>query len=267
MAQWKYGVSFAEQSPMTAPLPLAGDLYENMDKAVELGYDGIEFHTREFFEFDEARLAQTKAELCMLVTGRLYTQGHHGMLDEDPESVKCCMDGMKTYLNKAAKLGAGIVLGWAKGVVAPGKDREETLALLGKRLKELNDYGKEVGAPIVVEVINHYETNIFNTTAETLAFLERYDLDNCYLHLDTYHMNIEECDPYAAIRLAGKRLGYFHVADNSRRYPGSGQLDFKRLLAALKEIDYRGWVTVECIPEPDRETAAKLALAHLMQCE
>lgn len=264
MKNWKYGVSFAEQSPMTAPLPLAGDLFENMDTAIRLGYDGIEFHTRENAPLDLERMANHDCRIAMLVTGRVFTQGGLSLLDDDPTP---CIDAMKTYLDKAARLGAGIVLGWAKGNVPKDGDRETYLNKLGQQLQILNSYGKQVGAPIVIEVINRYEVNIFNTAKETLDFIEKFGLDNCYVHLDTFHMNIEETDPYEAIRLCGKKLGYFHVADNTRLYPGSGQLDFEKMLSALEEIGYDGWVTVECIPHPDRITAATKALAHLHKCE
>ena len=264
MKRWKYGVSFAEQSPMTAPLPLAGDLFENMETALRLGYEGIEFHTRENAPLDLTKMAAHPCRVAMLVTGRVFTQGGLSLLDEDPTP---CINAMKTYLDKAAQLNAGIVLGWAKGNIPQGADREEYLEKLGKQLQILNSYGKEVGAPIVIEVINRYEVNIFNTAKETLEFIQRFDLDNCYVHLDTFHMNIEETDPYEAIRLCGDKLGYFHVADNTRLYPGSGQLDFKKILATLDEIGYSGWVTVECIPRPDRITAATKALEHLHHCE
>lgn len=264
MKSWKYGVSFAEQSPMTAPLPLAGDLFENMEVALRLGYDGIEFHTRENAALDLGRMEAHPCRIAMLVTGRVFTQGGLSLLDEDPTP---CVNAMKTYLDKAARLHAGIVLGWAKGNIPQGGDREVYLNKLGKQLQLLNSYSKQVGAPIVIEVINRYETNIFNTAKETLAFIEQFDLDNCYVHLDTFHMNIEETDPCDAIRLCGKRLGYFHVADNTRLYPGSGQLNFRKIFNALDEIGYTGWVTVECIPQPDRITAATEALSHLRQCE
>lgn len=271
MAKWKYGISFAEKSPMTAPLPLAGDLYENMRMAAALGYDAVEMHTREIAEFDLARIREMSARgeghICMLVTGRLYTEGKLSLLDASEDSVDACIQGMKRYIDLAAALQSGIVLGWVKGNVPPGGDRERYLELLGGRLKALNDYSREKGVPIVVEVINHYETNLFNRAEETLTFLDQNRLDNCYVHLDTYHMNIEELDPCQAIRMCGKKLGYFHVADNSRRYPGSGQLDFKKILGTLDEIGYQGYVSVECIPEPDRVTAAKRAIAHLHAVE
>ena len=255
---------------MTSPLPLEGDLYENMEKASTYGYDAIEFHTRETYEFDIERIEQMrkagKGSICTLATGRIFTQGGMCMLGDTPESVEGAMSGLRMYIDKAAMLGADLVLGWAKGNIPAGADREATMDLLAGRLRDLNDYGKERNVRILVEVINHYETNIFNTAKETMDFFEKYQLDNSFVHLDTYHMNLEEFDPYEAIRLCGDKLGYLHVADNSR-YPGSGQLDFKRILAVLDEIDYTGYVTVECIPYPDRETTAKRAIEHLLKCE
>lgn len=166
-----------------------------------------------------------------------------------------------------AALGVDIVLGWGQGKCACQRRPGGISGPSGRRLSDLDTYAAERNVRILVEVINHYETNLFNTARETLAFFEEHHLNNCYVHLDTYHMGLEECDPYAAIRLCGSRLGYFHVADNSRRYPGSGQFDFHRILATLAEIRYSGYVTVECIPEPDRRTAARKAIEHLKACE
>ncbi len=268
---WSYGISFAEISPMSAPLPLAGDLYESMEAAAHMGYQALEFHTREDFPFDYDRIAALREEkqvgICMLVTGRLFTQGGLSLLDPDPQKAEGCAKGLMRYIDCAKALGAGIVLGWAKGAASKDEPREAALERLARRLGPLNAYGKERGVPIALEVINHYETNLLNTAAETVGFLEAYRLDNCFVHLDTYHMNIEEADPYAAIRRCGARLGYFHVADNSRRYPGSGQLDFRRLLRTLQETGYSGWITVECIPDPDRGTAAQKAIRYLRGCE
>ena len=76
-------------------------------------------------------------------------------------------------------------------------------------------------------------------------------------------MGIDECDPVEAIRLCRGKLGYFHLADNSRRYPGSGQFDFSRILDALDEIDYDGYLSVECLPYPNGEAAAEKAILFL----
>lgn len=271
MPDWKYGISLAEKTPLTAPLPLEGDLYENMRRAKAYGYDAVEFHTRETYQFDFDRIERMRedgaGDICAIVSGRLYTQGGMSLLGDTPEKVQGAMDGMYQYIDSAHKLGVDVVIGWLKGQVPEKGDRDHYMSLLAQRLKVLNEYAKAQEVRLVIEVINHYETNIFTTAKETVDFLCENALDNCYIHLDTYHMGLEEYDPYEAIRLCGKRLGYFHVSDNSRRHPGSGQFDFKRILAVLKEIGYSGFVTVECLPDPDRETAAKKAISHLKACE
>lgn len=268
---WKYAISGAEHTPMTAPLVLEGDLYELMEKARTCGYDALEFHTRENYDFDLDRIAALretgKGDICTLATGRLYTQGGCCLLGDTQQSVDGAMNGMQTYIDKAAALGCDVVLGLAKGDVKPGEDRGEVMARLAGRLQVLSDYAAQRKVRILLEVINHYETNTLNTAEEIMTFFEQYGLSNCYVHLDTFHMGIEEFDPCAAIRRCGKRLGYLHIADNSRRYPGSGQFDFARILSALAEIGYGGYVSLECFPEPDRDTTARKTIEHLRDCE
>ena len=249
-------------------MPLAWDLYENIKKAAKYGYAGLEVHGRETVEYNYDEIEKISkdcgAGIATIVTGRLYTEGKKGLLDEDPAEA---LAGVKKYIDIARCFKAELIVGWVKGVIPPGGDRQKYLEKLGPQLRLVNDYAADRGIKISVEVINRYETNIFNTAQETLDFINTWSLDNTYVHLDTFHMNIEESDPFKAIRLCGKKLGYFHVSDNTRRYPGSGQLDFKRILSTLKEVDYSGYVSLECLPLPDRDTAAAKAMEHLKKCE
>lgn len=268
---WKYGISYAAETPMNAPLPLCGDFFEALSNAAEYGYDGIEIHTRENVQFNLNRFKKLSVEkniaIAMIATGRLCTEGKLTLIDNNENVRKQAVDGMIKYIDMAASVNTGVIIGWAKGNVAIGSDRNEYINLLAHQLKILNNYSKKKNVTLNIEVINHYEVNIFTTANEIMEFLEAYDLDNCYVHLDTYHMGIEECDPYEAIKRCGSRLGYVHVADNSRRYPGSGQFDFKKILSTLSDIGYTGYVTVECLPEPDRQTSAIKAIKHLKLCE
>jgi len=97
--------------------------------------------------------------------------------------------------------------------------------------------------------------------------LNKYEISNCFIHLDSFHMNIEESDPVKAIRLAGNRLGYFHIADNTRYWPGSGIIDFKSQIDTLVEIGYSGYVSVECLPGEDGYESAKKAIAYIKSLE
>jgi sugar phosphate isomerase/epimerase len=73
--------------------------------------------------------------------------------------------------------------------------------------------------------------------------------------LDTFHLNIEEEDPYEAIRNAGDRLVDLHVADNNRLACGMGQYDWSRVVDILREIGYDGALTVEFVAPIDRTPA------------
>lgn len=264
---WKYAVSSADAAPATAPILLHGSVEENLQKAAALGYDAIEVHTREDvpLHYDAIRAAyeSSGARVSMVITGRLNTEGKCSLIADEPYITAAAMTGMKQYIDMAQKLEAGIVVGWVKGNVPAGGDRQKYMDRLARNLRILADYGAERGVPLNIEVINRYEVNVFTTAAETVRFLEDYQLENCYAHLDTFHMGIDECDPVEAIRLCKGKLGYFHLADNSRRYPGSGQFDFGKLLKALEEIGYDGYLSVECLPWPSGEEAARKAIAYM----
>lgn len=267
MKEWKFGVSSTDEAPESAPLLLKGSIVDNLRTAAELGYQAIEVHTREDVELDYdgilACMEETGVRIAQIVTGRLNTEGMCSLMDDRPYVTEAAMKGMYRYIDMASKLKAGIVLGWAKGNVPPGKTPGKYMERLARNLRPLNDYAREKKVPISIEVINHYEVNVFTTSKSLADFLDRYDLDNCYIHLDAYHMNLEEDSFSEAIWTAKGKLGYFHIADSQRWYPGSGQIDFAPIFAALEEIGYDGYITVECFPRGDGRATAKKAISYL----
>lgn len=267
MYQWKYAVSSADDAPGTAPILLKGSIEQNLEKAAAIGYDAIEVHTREdaALDYEAIRAAErrTGVKVAMVITGRLNTEGECSLLSDIPYVTAAAMDGMRQYIDMAQQLGADIVIGWVKGNVPKGGAREKYMDRLAKNLASLAAYAQARQVRILLEVINRYEVNVFTTAEETMSFLEKYQLANCYVHLDTFHMGIDECDPVEAIRRCRGKLGYVHLADNSRRYPGSGQFDFRRILDALEDTGYQGYLSVECLPWPDGGEAARRALAHM----
>ncbi|RCV47878.1 sugar phosphate isomerase/epimerase family protein [Marinitenerispora sediminis] len=114
----------------------------------------------------------------------------------------------------------------------------ETIAWLAER-------AKASGITIGLEIVNRYETNVLNTTEQALAFRAEVGADNVVLHLDTYHMNIEEPDFAEPVRQAGGHLGYVHVGESHRGYLGQGTIDFPAFFAALTAAGYTGPITFE----------------------
>jgi D-psicose/D-tagatose/L-ribulose 3-epimerase len=96
-----------------------------------------------------------------------------------------------------------------------------------------------------LEICNRYETNVINTAHDALRLADDVGADNVFIHLDSYHMNIEEDGFAAPVREVGDRLGYVHIGENHRGYLGSGHIDFDTFFDALAEIGYAGPITFE----------------------
>ena len=96
-----------------------------------------------------------------------------------------------------------------------------------------------------VEVVNRYETNVLNTSRQAVRYVEDAGVENLSVHLDTYHMNIEEPDMFTPVLDAGERLGYVHIGESHRGYLGSRTVDFDSFFRALATIGYDGPVVFE----------------------
>ena len=127
----------------------------------------------------------------------------------------------------------------------PGPASKENRANSVAAMQRLADYAADKGINIDLEVVNRYETNIMNTGLEGLAFLDEVNRPNTYLHLDTYHMNIEEDGMETSVLAAKDRLGYVHIGESHRGYLGTGNVNFDSFFNALKKINYQGPITFE----------------------
>ena len=119
--------------------------------------------------------------------------------------------------------------------------RANVVSVLSGLAKEAQGKGMTLG----LEICNRYETNVINTAADALRLADDVGEDNVTIHLDTYHMNIEEDDLVRPVHLVGDRLGYVHIGENHRGYLGSGHLDFTSFFHALHDIGYTGPITFE----------------------
>ena len=121
-------------------------------------------------------------------------------------------------------------------------------------LKQVREYAKPLGVKLALEPLNRFETNFLNRADQALMLAKAVgpDVGVC---IDVYHMNMEEADLYQAIRNCGKRIFDFHVADNNRMACGMGMLNWKKIIATLNEVGYKGSLTVEFVPPIDRTPA------------
>jgi sugar phosphate isomerase/epimerase len=264
---FKFAVATADSAPVTAPIPLTGDICDNLLKAHKIGYSAIEIHTRENADIDYKKVIdtceKTNMRIAAVVSGRLYNEKKVTLIDDDLEKVDVAMSGMKQYIDMAEILGTDVILGWLKGILPDVSKADYYKERLANNIGELGSYAKKKGVKILVEAINRYETNYLNTGREVLDFIEKYNLPNTYIHLDTFHMNIEEKDIAETIKACKSKLGYIHFADSNRRYCGAGHTSFKEILQAIQDSQYQGYVSLECLPLPTGEKAAELSLKFL----
>jgi len=112
-------------------------------------------------------------------------------------------------------------------------------------LGEIAEIASRSGITIGLEVVNRYETNVLNTASQGVELCKRIGAPNVKVHLDVYHMNIEETDIAAAIAETGDYIGYFHTGDSHRGYMGSGTIDLAGAFRALVRTGYEGPITFE----------------------
>jgi D-psicose/D-tagatose/L-ribulose 3-epimerase len=166
---------------------------------------------------------------------------------EDPQAVAAGKRLLADALRATVELGSDYLGGVLYGVLGRHEAvvSERGYANAVEAMRQLCDDAAREGVTIGLEVVNRYESNVLNTTEQGLRFLDDIGASNATLHLDTYHMNIEEHGMAEAIELAGDRLGYFHVGESNRGPLGSGSVDFRETFAALDRIGYDGTITFE----------------------
>jgi D-psicose/D-tagatose/L-ribulose 3-epimerase len=227
------------------------------ERARACGYDGVEISLVAGPDIDYATMRSEleRLELDVFVSTGLspetdITSSDNGVQRAGIEYLKRCLD-------TAGHVGSPILGGvtyapWLHFPNAtelqPFRDRS------AGALREVAQTAGDLGLTLTLEILNRFESFMFNTVAEGLAFLEQIDHPAVKLQLDTYHMNMEEDDLAEAILQAGSKIGHFHCAASNRKMPGRGHVDWAAVKKALDTVNYQGWLVVECFPNPNVET-------------
>ena len=223
------------------------DLNFAIDRTRELGFPLIEFPRLDATKFDVARLAARVADAGLKVVVTMGLPFGGDISSEDQAVVKhgerILSDAISVTRDLGGtKLGGIIFSAHGKFQQMPtARGRDNSIAVM----RRIAEKAKPLGITVNLEVVNRFETNLLNTTAQGLAYIRDAGMDNIYLHLDTFHMQIEEANPAQAILSAGDRLGYFHVGESSRGYLGAGTIDFDRIFDALIASGYDDYITFE----------------------
>jgi len=172
--------------------------------------------------------------------------------------LKHCVDAVRTLggTNVVGPLYSAVGRVWQMTADERARDTD----LLVAQLRDLASYAGDKGAVLGVEPLNRFETSFINLAAQAVEVVDRVDRPACRVMLDTFHMNIEEKSLGDAIRTAGKRLAHLHACENDRGAPGTGNVTWGEVAAALREIGYNGPVVIESFTSKVQSIARAAAI-------
>ncbi|MEY4199782.1 MAG: hypothetical protein RLZZ265_1522 [Verrucomicrobiota bacterium] len=275
----RFGInSFLYTSPFTT------ESVKLFPKFKKWGFDTVEIPVEAPEHIDPAKV-KAAADKAGLAIGSICAcmgpgRDFRGTAEEQATGMAYC----KALVDQAAIMGCPRLIGPIYSVVGrigahDDAEQKEHFKLVVKNLKVLAAYAAAKGITLCIEPLNRFETDFLNTTDKGLALIKAVGAKNVVLHLDTFHMNIEEKNQAAAILKAGKHLGHFHACGSDRGTPGGDHIDWKPIVAALKKIGYQGDVVIESFTtdvkviaraaaiwrkiEPKRDDIAVKGLANL----
>ena len=213
----------------------------------EAGFDIIEMPAFDPASMDIATIQKALEANDLEATCSLGLGFHNDINSEDPETVARGEATLDDALSMARDLGSTYLGGVIFSALSPylemptQKGRENSQAVITR----LAEKAKASGITVGLEFVNRYESNLLNTSAQTVEYIRETGSDNLVVHLDSYHMNIEENNFRDPVFDAGDLLGYVHIGENHRGYLGQGHVNFPELFKALVDAEYHGVITFE----------------------
>jgi sugar phosphate isomerase/epimerase len=251
---------------------LPGDtLQDKWDFAQAAGYDGIELRGKGDLSFEERLPELRKALADGVVMPTVCVDMLHFFGAFDADLRRDAVRQMKSQLSVIASLGGlGAQTPASYGMFSrrlppfePPRSEEEDRAVLLEGLTELGRHAAAEGVALFLEPLNRYEDHMVNRLEQAADLIREVGLDSVRIGIDSYHMNIEEADPAAAIVAAAPYIGHAQVSDSNRFQPGAGHLDWPAWLGALHSVGYDGYLAVECRLTGDPLDAVRSIPAHL----
>ena len=232
-------------------------------KAAGMGFEAIELPVESPGDWKPARAADLLRELSLTP----YVVGAMGVGRDLVGTTDATTAATQRYLihclDVARTLGAGIVAGpfyaqtgrtWRMS----SGERATAVAELRRALTPVVDAALDAGVTLAIEPLNRYETSLINTVDQALDALDPLLGPGLGLALDSYHLNIEEKNPFAALRAAGEHLAHVQVCGNDRGAVGDDHIDWPAFLDALDDASYTGPLNLESFTA-DNETIATAA--------
>ena len=258
------------------PFVFHGDCAAACATAARLGFDAVEVFAPDAAAVKALNLKKLLGDnglsLAALGTGAGFLQRQLTLTSPSAAVRAEAIYFVRAMIDVAAEFRTKVIVGSMQGRWSPEVPRNLAITYLWEALFNVGNQGVQ----LLYEPLNRYETNLFTTLGDAAEFVrDGFPHPSIELLADLFHMNIEEQDiagalPAAESIAAPRRGGYplvghIHFADSNRRAAGFGHTDFAPITAALREINYDGYVSAEVLPWPDAETAAAQTMTAFRQ--
>lgn len=212
------------------------------------GYDGVEIPLFEGDVEHYKRLGELIAKHGLEVTTVSVLGAGHNPLSPDSAQQKAALERAKWAIDCTAGVGSKILagpmhseIGYFTGDPATAAERKRGVSFHRKA----GDYAGKKNVRFAVEALNRFECYFLNTMQQLSDHLDEVDHPHVKAMYDTFHSNIEEKDPVAAIKTIKKHMIHVHISENDRGTPGKGHVPWDETYKALRNAKYDGWMTIE----------------------
>ena len=249
----------------------------------KLGYTGVEIAPFTFLPHDEpfdlqrvpaesiVETRQQAEDAGLEIIGLHWllakTEGFH-LTSPDPTVRRRTADYMKSLVELCADMGGKLmVLGSPKQRnLLPGVTYEDAEAYAVEVLHMVMRSCADYGVTIALEPLAPAEGDFMLTAKSGIRLAEMVSSPHCKLHLDVKAMSSEGRPIAEIIRDSRDWMVHFHANDPNLLGPGMGNVDFRPIFAALKEVGYDGWVSVEVFKyEPRPDEIARQSIEYMQR--
>ncbi len=262
----KISVAIADTNAAPSAFVVFRGIEKSIKKASELGYDGIELALKYAGEVDRKLLskwlADSDMEVSCISTGRVFADLGLTFTDANPQKRSEVRSIFKGIIDLAADFGQMVNIGRVRGRIG-SQQPQEAEQLFIEMAGELCSYAAAKNVTLLLEPVNRYELDFINSIEDGVELLKKIDMPNMKLMPDIFHMNIEDKTIGSELARHIDYIAYIHFADSNRLAPGQGHIDFKNIIKCLRQVKYDGWVSVEILPKPNPDTAARQAIEYL----
>jgi sugar phosphate isomerase/epimerase len=241
---------------------------ESISKAADFGYHGIELALKTAEDIDSDQLSswlsKHNMEVSCISTGQVFATLGLYFTHPDVSMRRKVIDLFSGLVTLAGDFGQIVNVGRTRGFIAEGQSVDEAEQLFIDTTRQICDIAGEHGVTIIIEPVNRYEINFVNNLDQGAELLAKVGRDNLGLMPDVFHMNIEDAHIGASLTKHADLVKYIHFADSNRWAPGWGHLDFDDVFEGLRNGNFDGWSSIEILPEPDPDSAARKAAETIL---